>query len=234
LIGGERQHKNETLNLSLLQAAVWPAPHIFGFPLQPVPRSSSPPKPSQLSFSFLLPAPSFFFLLSRPTTVLPSLGRLSSSSQQTTAARPTRQPPLFSSAAASLSSFLLNQQPARRTPAESHRQWPTDPAPQGNASLLLHTEALRHRRIRPRPPRSASTSLAIGRRSRCKSKRDPRTTAAAPPHNSRPQQLLLRSPCPATDPPSASSAARSRGEGDEIHSSRPERDRSRRRTREQI
>jgi len=58
------------------------------------------------------------------------------------------------------------------------------------------------------------------------------TTAAAPPHNSRPRQFLLRSPCPATDPPSASSAARSRG-GDEIHSSRPERDRSGRITREQ-
>ena len=44
----------------------------FGFPLQSVPPSSSPPKPPQLSFSFLLPAPPFFFLLSRPTTVLPS------------------------------------------------------------------------------------------------------------------------------------------------------------------
>ena len=31
------------------------APHVFGFPLQPVPPSSSPPKPPQLSFSFLLP-----------------------------------------------------------------------------------------------------------------------------------------------------------------------------------
>jgi len=94
------------------------------------------------------------------------------------------------------------------------------PPPSGDSSNS-NSSAHRREAVRLLPPVAPADSASSPPAST--------TTAAAPPHNSRPRQLPFRSPCPATDPPSASSAARSRG-GDEIHSSRPKRDRSGRRT----
>jgi len=54
IFGGERQHKNRTLNLSLLQAAVWPTPLFFDFflfSLNLPHRLQQPPKHCPLSLS---------------------------------------------------------------------------------------------------------------------------------------------------------------------------------------
>jgi len=105
-------------------------------PLSPISLSIEPRAPFLLHTELPLPSAGFLSNSHCPSlgkeTRGPSLGHHNQAPH-----RPTRQPRLSSSAAVSLT-FLLNQRPARRTPAES--QTPSNPQARRPSSLLTRPQ----------------------------------------------------------------------------------------------